>query len=194
MRVIAGTARSVRLDAPKGMDTRPTTDKIKETLFNILQFDVPGSVFVDFFSGSGAMGIEAISRGAVRAVFVEHGKEACECIRKNLERCHFTEKAVLMKTDALAGAARIGAYQSDDCDTVFFMDPPYDQGLEYPVLRKLSQDGCIRGCDMIIIEKSLNPDTMEELRETAAELGLEIYREKEYKTQKHVFLRKEEKH
>lgn len=190
MRVIAGTARSVRLDAPKGNDTRPTTDKIKETLFNILQFDIPGGVFVDFFSGSGAMGIEALSRGASKALFIEHGREACDCIRKNLERCHLADKAVLMKTEALAAAARVRAYQEDGCDTIFFMDPPYDQGLEYPVLRKLCEDGCIRGCDLIIIEKSLNSETMEELRECAEELGLEICREKEYKTQKHVFLRK----
>lgn len=183
----------MRLDAPKGMDTRPTTDKIKETLFNILQFDIPGGVFVDFFSGSGAMGIEALSRGASKALFIEHGREACDCIRRNLERCHFTDRAVLMKAEALAAAARVRAYQEDGCDTIFFMDPPYDEGLEYPVLRKLCEDGCIRGCDLIVIEESLKDDTMENLRACASELGLEIFREKVYKTQKHIFLRKEEK-
>lgn len=191
MRVIAGTARSVRLDAPKGTDTRPTTDKIKETLFNILQFDIPGSIFVDFFSGSGAIGIEALSRGAEKAVFVEHGKEACGCIRKNLERTHLADRAVLMQTDALAAASGVGLLQSGDTDTVFFLDPPYDRGLEYPVLKKLCEGGCIRACDTVIIEKSLDPGSMRELEDLAGELGLEIFREKQYKTQKHVFLRKE---
>ena len=76
MRVIAGTARSIPLATPSGKDTRPTTDRIKETLFNILQPDVPGSRFLDLFSGSGGIGIEALSRGASEAVFVESGREA----------------------------------------------------------------------------------------------------------------------
>ena len=85
MRVIAGKARRLPLVSPEGRGTRPTTDRIKETLFNILQDDIPGCRFLDLFSGSGAIGIEAISRGAKEAVFVEFGKEALSCIRANLE-------------------------------------------------------------------------------------------------------------
>ena len=84
MRVIAGEARSLPLKCPDGMDTRPTTDRIKETLFNILQPEVPGSVFVDLCSGSGGIGIEAISRGAKRAYFVENAQKAVKCIQDNL--------------------------------------------------------------------------------------------------------------
>ena len=76
MRVIAGTARSLPLKAPEGLDTRPTTDRIKETLFNMLQAEIPGSVFVDLFSGSGAIGIEALSRGARKAYFVDNAPKA----------------------------------------------------------------------------------------------------------------------
>ena len=83
MRVIAGTARRLLLKAPVGMDTRPTTDRIKETLFNMLQNDIYGSRFLDLFSGSGAIGIEALSRGAQSAVFVENQREALSCIREN---------------------------------------------------------------------------------------------------------------
>jgi len=74
MRIIAGTARSLPLKAPEGMDTRPTTDRIKETLFNIIQDEVPGAYFLDLFAGSGQMGLEAVSRGARYAVFVDNGK------------------------------------------------------------------------------------------------------------------------
>ena len=74
MRVIAGTARRLLLKTPEGMDTRPTTDRIKETLFNMIQGDIPGSIFVDLFSGSGGIGIEALSRGARHAYFVENAK------------------------------------------------------------------------------------------------------------------------
>ena len=80
MRIIAGTARSLPLKAPSGMDTRPTSDRIKETLFNILNPRLPGSQFLDLFAGSGQMGLEAVSRGAKRAVFVENNKKAAQCI------------------------------------------------------------------------------------------------------------------
>ena len=85
MRVIAGIARSIPLYAPKGEGTRPTTDRIKETLFNTMQGFVPDSVFIDLFAGSGAVGIEALSRGAKHAYFVDNSREALDCIRKNLE-------------------------------------------------------------------------------------------------------------
>ena len=85
MRVIAGTARHLKLKTMEGMNTRPTTDRIKETLFNMLSFHVEGSRFLDLFSGSGAIGIEALSRGAKEAVFVENNRKAAGCIRDNLK-------------------------------------------------------------------------------------------------------------
>ncbi len=88
MRIIAGTARSLPLKTIEGMDTRPTTDRIKETLFNMLQNDVPGSYFLDLFAGSGQIGLEAVSRGARYAVFVENNKKACACNEDNI---HFTK-------------------------------------------------------------------------------------------------------
>ncbi len=88
MRIIAGTARSMPLKTIEGKDTRPTTDRIKETLFNILQMDVPGAVFLDLFAGSGGIGLEAVSRGAKKAVFVENSKKAAACIQENIR---FTE-------------------------------------------------------------------------------------------------------
>ena len=102
MRVIAGTAKRLQLKTVEGMDTRPTTDRIKETLFNIILAEVPGAVFLDLCAGSGAIGIEALSRGAKKAYFVENGREACACIQKNLHTTHFEEEAILLKQDVLS--------------------------------------------------------------------------------------------
>ena len=85
MRVIAGKARSLNLKTPEGLDTRPTTDRIKETLFNMLQYSIPDAVFVDVFSGSGAIGIEALSRGAKKAYFIENAPIPISCITENLK-------------------------------------------------------------------------------------------------------------
>ena len=101
MRVIAGTARSLPLKTIEGLDTRPTTDRIKETLFNMLQSEILGSRFLDLFSGSGAIGIEALSRGAKEAVFVEHSKPCVACIKDNLKFTKLDEKAVVMEQDVL---------------------------------------------------------------------------------------------
>ena len=99
MRVIAGTARSMPLKTVKGMDVRPTTDKTKETLFNVLQTDVPDSRFLDLFSGSGAIGIEALSRGAASAVFVEHNRQAVACIKENLTKTKLMSQAESMPVE-----------------------------------------------------------------------------------------------
>ena len=96
MRVIAGTARSLPLKAPEGLDTRPTADRIKETLFNMLQAYIPGAVFVDLFSGSGGIGIEALSRGAKKAYFIENAPKAIACIRQNLTFTKMEDRAIVL--------------------------------------------------------------------------------------------------
>lgn len=98
MRIIAGTARSLPLKTIEGMDTRPTTDRIKETLFNMLQNDVPGSYFLDLFAGSGQIGLEAVSRGARYAVFVENNKKACTCIEDNIPFTKFDRETKLLQS------------------------------------------------------------------------------------------------
>ena len=126
MRVIAGEARSLPLKAPEGLDTRPTTDRIKETLFNILQGDIPGSIFIDLCSGSGSIGIEAISRGAKRAYFVENAAKPAKCIQDNLNFTRFTDRGVLLKQDVVSALGSIHEKEAD----IIFMDPPYQAGLE----------------------------------------------------------------
>ena len=185
MRVIAGKARRLLLKTIDGLDTRPTTDRIKETLFNILNPDLPGSTFLDLFSGSGGIGIEALSRGADRAVFIEMNPKAAECIRENLQTTKFTDESIVMNCDVLTGLKRL-----EGKDYVFdfvFMDPPYGKELERQVLTFLSASPLISEDTLMIVEADLKTgfDYLESL-------GLECRREKIYKTNKHVFIAKGE--
>lgn len=183
MRVIAGTARRLPLVTPKGMETRPTTDRIKETLFNILQNDLPGCHFLDLFAGSGAIGIEALSRGAAKAVFVDNSKEALSCIRQNLEKTHLADRAIVIGQDC-AGAIHALDAKKMHFD-IIFMDPPYDRGLEQQVLTALRQSCLVTEDTLIIVEASLETEF-----DYTESLGYEIVREKIYKTNKHIFLQK----
>ena len=183
MRVIAGTARRLRLVTPEGNDTRPTQDRIKETLFNMIQNQVPGSVFIDLFAGSGGIGIEALSRGAVRAVFVENNVNAYKCILENLKTTHFEEQANVLKQDVVLGLRSIKEKEAD----IIFIDPPYHGELYERTLSQLSEMSYVTANTMIIVEADLNLDFS-----FAENYGFEVRREKEYKTNKHVFLYRKE--
>ena len=162
MRVIAGTARSLPLKAAEGDNTRPTTDRIKETLFNMLQSDIAGCRFLDLYSGSGAIGIEALSRGAKEAVFVENARAAITVIKDNLTFTKLDSKAVVM-------------------------DPPYGKDYEYDVLNALSHSDIIDKYTIIIIEEALNVPL-----DYIDECGFETVKVKNYKTNKHIFIRLKE--
>lgn len=179
MRVIAGSARRLRLVTPEGNDTRPTQDRIKETLFNMIQNQVPGSVFIDLFSGSGGIGIEALSRGAKKAYFIENAAAAHKCILANLKTTHFEEESVVFKQDVVLGLRNIHEKEAD----IIFMDPPYHEDLYERTLTQLAQLDFVTENTMIIIECALDLDMS-----FAEDLGFEVRREKEYKTNKHVFL------
>lgn len=179
MRVIAGTARSLPLKAPEGMETRPTTDRIKETLFNMLQNDVPGSVFVDLYAGSGAIGIEAISRGAQKSYFIENAPKAVECIQQNIAFTKFANHAIVIKQDVVAGLSSIHEKKVD----IIFMDPPYGQEQDKRVLQALLSQPYVDEDTLIIMEEKKDADFS-----YALDLGYQILKEKIYKTNKHVFV------
>ena len=182
MRVIAGTARRLLLKTPEGLDTRPTTDRIKETLFNMLMPDLPDAVFVDLFSGSGGIGIEALSRGARKAYFVENNPKAIACITDNIEHTHLTDKSVVIKQDVFAA---LRGSITDTAD-IIFLDPPYGQGPVYQNVLELLRDAPYVNEDtLIVIEASLKYPF-----EFAEKLGFAVTKEKKYKTNKHVFLHK----
>lgn len=180
MRVIAGSARHTTLKTVPGENTRPTTDRIKETLFNILQFELADTRFLDLFSGSGAIGIEALSRGAARAVFVENNREAVACIGQNLKATHLEGKAQVFGCDVLSAIAKLRSEKSFD---FIFMDPPYKEELERETLEALGESGLVGENTVLIIEAGKDRSF-----EFVEELGYEITREKIYKTNKHVFL------
>lgn len=181
MRVIAGTARSLPLKTPEGLDTRPTTDRIKETLFNMLQTYIPDCVFVDMFSGSGGIGIEAISRGARKAYFIENAPKALSCIEQNLAFTKFTDHAIVLKQDACAGLNSIYEKQVD----IIFMDPPYNQEHEKRVLELLRNMKYVTEDTLIIVEASLGTDFS-----YVNSLDFQVEKEKLYKTNKHVYIRR----
>lgn len=183
MRVIAGSARRLLLKTLPGNDTRPTTDKIKETLFNMVNFDLPGASFLDLYAGSGAMGIEALSRGATAATFVDNNSKATAIVKENLEHCHFEEISDVITADAVSALRRLDA-SGKHFDFVF-MDPPYDMGLEDSALRFLKTAKLIDEDSVIIIEMSIKADT-----DHFEKLGFNIDKIKSYKTNKHIFLRR----
>lgn len=124
MRIITGTARGRKLKELQGMDTRPTTDKVKESMFNIVQFDIEGRRVLDLFAGTGQLGIECLSRGAAHAVFVDLRREAAALVRENLALCQVADRASVVQGDALAYLGRCG----EKFDLIF-LDPPYASGL-----------------------------------------------------------------
>ena len=184
MRIIAGTARSLPLKTIEGMDTRPTTDRIKETLFNMLQNDVPGSYFLDLFAGSGQIGLEAVSRGAKEAVFVESGKKAAACIQDNINFTQFNDQCRLMQMDVMAA---IRSLEGKGTFQIIFMDPPYNQELEKDVLMLLSKSTLVDEDTVIIVEASLKTGF-----EYLEELGFTLDKCKKYKTNLHAFISRKE--
>ncbi|MCD8053842.1 MAG: 16S rRNA (guanine(966)-N(2))-methyltransferase RsmD [Lachnospiraceae bacterium] len=183
MRVIAGSARRLQLVTVPGLDTRPTSDKIKETLFNILQPKLAGCEFLDLFAGSGAIGTEALSRGARHSTFVENSRRAQECIRKNLAHTRLEAGAVLLPMDVLGALTRLEREKRSY--DIIFMDPPYGQEWEKQVLTRLASSSLVTEDTTIIVEANLTTDFS-----YTEGLGFEIFRFKEYKTNQHVFLRR----
>ena len=182
MRVIAGKARRLILKSTPGFDTRPTLDKIKETLFNILQPDIPGSSFLDLFSGSGQIGIEALSRGAGYCVFVENNQKAVKCIQENLRHTHLEDDAVVLSRNVLSAINEL-ALRKCSFDIVY-IDPPYKAGYEQETLNALAASGIIHPDTQVILETDIRNDL-----EFIEDSDFLVVREKAYKTNKHYFLR-----
>ena len=181
MRVIAGKARRILLKTPKNLRTRPTSDRTKETLFNILQPDLYQCVFLDLFSGSGGIGIEALSRGAAKCVFVENDREAINCIRDNLEKTKMSEDGQIIARDAMTALRLLDGKMTFDC---IFMDPPYEKGIERDVLNYFSKSQLITKESLIVVEASNDTDF-----DYLEEIGYRVVKQKQYKTNQHLFIK-----
>lgn len=171
MRVIAGKARGTKLIGPQGLETRPTSDRIKETLFNIIGPNLYDLSFLDIFSGSGAIGIEALSRGAKEATFIDGSKAACQVIRQNLEKTRFQEQSVILNLPTDQALHKLKA-QNKEYDFIF-MDPPYNKDLINDTLSLVIENKLLRPQAYIIVERptSYKLKTYEELT---------LWREKKY--------------
>ena len=155
MRVITGKARGVVLKTPDGMLTRPTSDRVKEALFSILNFDVPGANVLDLFAGTGQLGIEALSRGAKYAVFVDERDDACKLIKENLRRSKLSESATVIRGDSLAYLK--STTQKFD---IILLDPPYARDLLENSLKLISEIDILQSGGIIATERPIGKELL----------------------------------
>ena len=153
MRVITGKARGVQLKTPEGMTTRPTTDRVKEALFSIIQFEIPGAKVLDLFGGTGQLGIEALSRGAKSAVFVDAGEPACRLIRENLKRTKLEADARVVRSDYLT-------YLKNCRETfqIILLDPPYAEVFLENALKCITEIDILQSGGIIVAERPLGKE------------------------------------
>lgn len=182
MRVIAGKARRTNLVTPEGRHTRPTSDRIKETLFNMLQQELYDTHFLDIFSGSGGIAIEALSRGAKEAVMIDNDNEAVRCIKENIRRTHFEDVTRVLKMDAVTALKKLD--MTGNAFDIIFMDPPYNHDIEKKILEFLSDSCLVHKGTLIIVETSLETDIS-----YMYDMSYSVEKVKEYKTNRHVFIR-----
>ena len=149
MRVISGSARGRRLKELQGMDTRPTTDKVKESLFNIIQFEIEGRRVLDLFGGTGQLGIEALSRGADHCTFVDMRKEAAALIRENLKLTGLSERSRVVQGDALSFLSSCG-----EKFDVILLDPPYHTELLEKSVKRITEFDILREHGIMICESA----------------------------------------
>lgn len=150
LRVIAGSARKRRLKAPPGRDVRPTADRVKEALFNILAERIDGCAFLDLFAGTGGVGIEALSRGAEKAVFIEKDARVIKVLQDNLSITGLADRAEIICSEIETGLRRLGS-EGRQFELVF-MDPPYGQGLTHTTMTRLVKYNLIKSQGLVVVE------------------------------------------
>ncbi len=160
MRIIAGRYRGRRLKAPRGRRIRPTTDRLRETIFNIIGSEIRGQKIVDIFAGTGAMGIEALSRGADHAVFIDKYPGSLECVRANLDPLEISQQWNIIRWDAARNLGCLGAFKRHfDCA---FIDPPYNQDMAARTLAHLVVSEAMTDGGLIVLEhahtETIDPD------------------------------------
>lgn len=181
MRVISGSARGAKLYSLEGNTTRPTLDRVKEALFNIIQNEIKDSEVLDLFSGSGALAIEALSRGAKFAILCDQSQEAINMIRKNLEKTHLKEKANVIKDDYQKA---LNLFQNKYQFDLIFIDPPYAGGMVKIAIDKIMKLDLLKENGQIIIETDEEERILKEIKET----DINVYDLRKYGRVKLIFL------
>ncbi len=169
MRVISGSARGLKLSSPEGINTRPTLDRVKEALFSMLQMHLMDAIVLDLFSGSGALGLECLSRAAKKAVFVDNSQEAISCIKSNISSAKFTDKSSVFKSDFCEFLK--------NCNEKFdliFLDPPYSKNFYKTALDLICEKSLLNDNGFIIVEWDSAIGFQNEIS------ALEAYKEKRY--------------
>lgn len=165
MRVISGKARGQSLKAPEGLNTRPTTDRVKESIFNIIQSKLYDSVVIDLFSGSGNLGIESLSRNAKKAYFIDSSKNSIEVIKANLKKTNLIDDSIVIQTDVLHAMEKLST-QGIKAD-IIFLDPPYSKGFVEPTLEGVFSFGLLQDDGVVVVEHRKTdhiPDTIHNLQ------------------------------
>ena len=153
MRVITGKARGIQLKTPEGMQTRPTADRVKEALFSIINFDIPGAKVLDLFGGTGQLGIEALSRGAASAVFVDAREESCRLIRENLKRTKLEQDAKVVRSDYLDYLNRCREQYN-----IILLDPPYAEVFLENAIKRITEIDILQSDGIIVAERPLGKE------------------------------------
>ena len=153
MRVITGKARGVQLKTPEGMLTRPTADRVKEALFSIINFDLPGAAVLDLFGGTGQLGIEALSRGANSAVFVDQREDACKIIRENLRRTKLESQGRVVRSNYLDYLRR-----SREKFDIILLDPPYAEVFLENALKCITEIDILKSDGIIVAERPVEKE------------------------------------
>lgn len=180
MRIISGKAKGTKLYTLEGKSTRPTLDRVRESLFNILQFKIQDSIFLDLFSGSGACGIEAVSRGAKKAILCDKSKQAIEIIKKNIEKTHTQEQIELYQTTF----EELLKSKIEEKLDIIFIDPPYDTDFAYEAVKIILENNLIDEESIIAIET----DQEKRIKEQLKKLEIEIMDERKYGRAHLIFL------
>jgi len=180
MRVISGSARRLVLEVPDDK-ARPTTDRTKETLFNIINDYVYSALVLDLFAGSGALGIESLSRGARHAVFCDNYMGSIKCVKKNLTHTNLIENASILQYDYVKALHLFK--EKNQCFDLIFLDPPYNKGIQMETLRLIHQLDILSKKGIIVVESSI--DTLISVDDYSS---LCIYKEKRFKTNKFTFI------
>jgi 16S rRNA (guanine(966)-N(2))-methyltransferase RsmD len=153
MRVITGTARGIQLKTPDGLQTRPTADRVKEALFSIINFDIPGAKVLDLFGGTGQLGIEALSRGAESAVFVDAREDSCKLIRENLKRTKLENQAKVVRADYLDYLNRCREQYN-----IILLDPPYAEVFLENAIKRITEIDILQSDGIIVAERPLGKE------------------------------------
>jgi 16S rRNA (guanine(966)-N(2))-methyltransferase RsmD len=181
MRIISGKARGTNLYTLNGLTTRPTQDRVKESLFNIIQSEIENANFLDLFSGSGAIALEAISRGAQKAILCDNSKEAIDIINRNIEKTHFNEQTEVYKLDY----ERLLNDKISSKQDIIFIDPPYKTSLASKAVELIVKNNILNKDGLIIIET----DEPERIAQEIEQIKIQIVDQRKYGRAHLIFLR-----